>query len=81
LEDDEDFIGSRPVRQPATNSTTAPAPAPRTSAGDETAGDGASAEYFAQPPRRGFLFISRSQPDRLDSTQVSESDAIPLPPR
>lgn len=39
------------------------------------------AALFAPPPRKGFLFISRSQPDRLDRTRVSESGAIPLPPR
>lgn len=41
----------------------------------------AEAGLFAPPPRKGFLFISRSQPDRLDPTRVSESGAIPLPPR
>jgi hypothetical protein len=79
LEDDEDGFVSRPARKPATNA--APAPAPRTSTDPKTAGNDGSAEYFAQPPRRGFLFISRLQPEKLDSTQISESEAIPLPPR
>ncbi len=41
----------------------------------------AETQLFAPPPRKGFLFISRSQPERLDATRVSESGAIPLPPR
>jgi hypothetical protein len=76
-------IGDVAVSLPVRERTDSPAsqPAPRTTAERADAGDGAAAEYFAQPPRRGFLFISRSQPDRLDSTQISESEAIPLPPR
>jgi hypothetical protein len=72
----EDVI-SRPLRVPA----PAPTPAPVTSTQPEQVRPDGSSEYFAQPRPRGFLFISRSQPDRLDSTQISESDAIPLPPR
>jgi hypothetical protein len=77
LENEDDFMASAPAPQ----RIPTPAAAPPSSAAAERAVADSSAEFFAQPPRRGFLFISRSQPDRPDSTQVSESDAIPLPPR
>lgn len=72
LEDEGEFIVSVPASEQI---ATTP------SAGADTADDAAAAEFFAQPPRRGFLFISRSQPEKLDSTQISESESIPLPPR
>lgn len=49
--------------------------------GDPSATQSTETGLFAPPPRKGFLFISRSQPDRIDPTRVSESGAIPLPPR
>jgi hypothetical protein len=78
VEIDDEVISSRPRQIPANAPTRGPLTV--TQPADDGVDD--SAEYFQQPPRRGFLFISRSQPgERLDSTQVSESDAIPLPPR
>jgi hypothetical protein len=41
----------------------------------------AAPSYVNPPARRGFLFFSPSQPGRLDPARISESDAIPLPPR
>jgi hypothetical protein len=39
------------------------------------------ATQLAARPRKGFLFFSRTQPQRLDPVRISESDEIPLPPR
>ena len=41
----------------------------------------ASPAYFRPPVKKGYLFISRNQPQRLDPVRVSDSDTIPLPPR
>jgi hypothetical protein len=62
-----------PGTQPATVSPTVTeaSPAPASSA----------ATYVSPPARRGYLYFSPSQPGRLDPARISESDAIPLPPR
>lgn len=78
-----------PPPEESENRTPSPSTAPRQpslpdpslTAGTAPTRSAGADEFFAQPPPRGFLFISRSQPEKLDSTQVSESEAIPLPPR
>jgi hypothetical protein len=44
-------------------------------------GSPAASSYVSPPSRRGYLFFSPLQPRRLDPERISESDAIPLPPR
>jgi hypothetical protein len=47
----------------------------------------ADSHYFNQPAaapapaKKGYLFFSRSQPQRIDPVRVSDSESIPLPPR
>jgi len=33
------------------------------------------------PAKKGYLFFSRSQPQKMDPVRVSDSESIPLPPR
>jgi hypothetical protein len=51
----------------------------------------ADSHYFNQPAstpapapapaKKGYLFFSRSQPQKMDPVRVSDSESIPLPPR
>lgn len=49
----------------------------------------ADSHYFNQPSnspapaaaKKGYLFFSRGQPQRIDPVRVSDSESIPLPPR
>ena len=61
--------GTQSVTVSPTITEEAPAPA------------SAAPSYVSPPPRRGYLYFSPSQPRRLDPDRISESDAIPLPPR
>lgn len=86
--DQESIAASRaplpPIEQPeaTTRPTTTPGSlSPLTDAGKPEHNRDSS--NFTAPPakRKGYLFISRNQPQRLDPVRISESDEIPLPPR
>ena len=85
--DNAAVAGSRaPLPPSETSSTpwTAPASTPASlspPAVVAAAPVGSNPAYFRPPTKKGYLFISRNQPQRLDPVRVSESDTIPLPPR
>lgn len=74
---------------PSAPAPPAPAPAPAAcrpknaiTAESATVTVASEPERYLTPPRRhGLLFISPSQPRRMDPTRISDSDSIPLPPR
>ncbi|MFO1093483.1 MAG: hypothetical protein U0992_09245 [Planctomycetaceae bacterium] len=80
----------RPVPTPAETSsrpTTTPGGLTTTTTANAPPAERHTGAYFAPPAtaptpsRKGFLFISKNQPQRLDPVRISESDEIPLPPR
>jgi hypothetical protein len=82
------------IRQPS-NSSPLPAttlPGTLTTTTVASSSDKHNGSRYFEPPaptpattparaKRGYLIISKNQPQRLDPVRVSESDAIPLPPR
>jgi hypothetical protein len=88
--DDGTIAATRAPLPPLEDAPSLPVPraAPATTPGSlssttvvATAPAGREGAYFAPPAKKGYLFFSRNQPQRLDPVRVSESDAIPLPPR
>jgi len=87
IDDDRTIAASQAIVQP--RAPTTPGSLTTTSV---AANPGAHSEtrYFeppapptpvTAPAKRGYLFISRNRPLRPDPVRISESDAIPLPPR